>query len=194
MRNFLQIASGIDVTPLAMELARQPELWNVYAERLTVPGSPHRETDDIWLRYKDRTENAATGAYGNFADPHEAIWYPGFYKLPSARKLIFDLCARVESERLGGVLIYRVPAGKQIYVHEDKGWHPEYFDKFNIAVQSQPGCAFYYPEQGEAMKQVTGDVHWFRNTIPHGVVNESSDDQIILTVCVRTHASGSKEK
>ncbi|HTD89237.1 MAG TPA: hypothetical protein VK663_01125 [Burkholderiales bacterium] len=192
--NFLKISSGIDVMPLAMELARQPELWNQITTRLAFAGSPHRESDDIWMRYKDQSANIASGDFSDFADEHDPIWYPAFYKLPSSAKFIFDLMAYVKAERLGGVIIYRVQPGKQIYLHADQGWHPEYYDKFNLAIQSQPGCAFYYPDQGEAMEQVTGDMHWFRNTVRHGVINKSDHDQIIMTVCVRTHASGSKEK
>lgn len=186
MKNFMQIASGIDVMPLALEIKRQPHLWDRDMERLSVHG-PHRETQDIWLRYKDKRENTQSKNWDNFADPHDPIWYPAFYELPSARKLIFDLMARVQGERLGGVLIYRVPPGKQIYVHTDTGWHPEYYEKFNFSIQSQPGCAFYYPEDDEVMTSNTGDVYWFRNTIPHGVRNASAEDQIIMTVCIKTH-------
>lgn len=181
--NFLRIGS-FDPVPLALELQRHPELWNQHPARLS-PKGPHYQTDDIWLRYKDQTENVASGDWSDFADLHVPVWYPAIQVLPSARKLLFDLMARVEGEWLGGVLIYRVPPGKEILPHTDRGWHPEYFDKFNFAIQSQKGCSFYYPQHGEAMQSVTGDVHWFRNTVPHGVKNDSDDDQIILTVCVK---------
>ena len=70
-------------------------------------------------------------------------------------------------------------------VHTDTGWHAEYFEKFNINIQSQAGCEFYYPMHNEAMTSNTGDIYWFRNTVPHGVRNNSDKDQIILTVCVK---------
>lgn len=185
MKNFLRIGS-VDVGPLMLELQRQPELWNRDPERLW-KGSPHDQTDDIWLRFGAKAELATKG----FKDDHTSVWYPAFYALPSARKLIFELMARVEGERLCGVLIYRVPAGKEIRVHTDAGaWHADSTEKFNFSLQSQPGCAFYYPEDGEAMTSNTGDVYWFRNTVPHGVRNESAEDQIIMTVCIQTHALG----
>ena len=111
-RNFELLAKNVDVLPLLLELQRQPELWNRNDARLSEHG-PHYQTDDIWLCYKDESENKETGDYSNFGDRHDPIWYPAYYALPAARPLIFALMARVEGERLGGVLIYRVPPGKE---------------------------------------------------------------------------------
>lgn len=186
-KNFLKIAQGVDVGPLALEIARQPGLWNQHMRRLTIDGSPHRETDDIWLRYKESASNEKSGDWTSFYAEHDPVWYDGYYALPAARKLIFDLMARVEGERLGGIIIYRVPAGKQIYVHTDEAWHAQYYEKFNFSIKSQPGCVFYYPKNDEGMESNTGDVFWFKNTVPHGVLNQSKEDQIIMTVCIKTH-------
>lgn len=184
--NFLQIGSGLDVMPLLYQVQSQPGLWNRNLARLAGPQSPHRETSDIWLRYKDEAENVESGDYSNFGDPHDPIWYPAFYALPAARSLIFGLMAAVEGERLGGVLLYNVPAHKQIYTHTDQGWHVQYYDKFNICLQSNPRAGFCYSD-GSAMVAQPGDVHFFRNDIPHWVMNEGDADHIILTVCIRTH-------
>lgn len=184
MKNFLKIAQGVDVMPLLLELHRQPHLWDRNPARLSENG-PHRETHDIWIRYKDETENKASNDYRNFGDPHDGSWYPAYYALPSLRQMIFTLMARVEGERLGGVLLYTIPPGKQIYPHTDTGWHVDYYDKFNICLQSNPKAAFYYED--EAMFANPGDVHRFRNDVEHWVKNEGIEDHIVLTVCIRTH-------
>lgn len=184
MRNHLKIASGVDVMPLMLELHKQPELWDRNKARLSERG-PHHQTHDIWLRYKDETENAVSGNYANFGDPHDGVWYPAFYELPSSRKLIFDLMAKVEGERLGGVLLYSIPPGKEIFPHTDVGWHVEYFEKFNICLQSNPKAVFFYA--GDGMLAEQGDVHWFRNDVPHWVKNEGETEHIVLTVCIHTH-------
>lgn len=186
MKNYLQIGSGVDVMPLVTELHRQPHLWNRNDVRLSKAG-PHWQTDDIWLRYKDESENKKSGDYRNFSDPHDGVWYPAYYALPSARSMIFDLMRRVEGERIGGIFIYRVAPGKKIFPHIDTGWHVNYFDKFNICLQSNPQAAFVYDEDGEAMVQRPGDVHRFVNTRTHSVVNDGSDDHIVMTVCIRVH-------
>ena len=90
----------------------------------------------------------------------------------------------VFGERLGGVLLYKIPPGKQIYPHTDMGWHVDYYEKFNVCLKTNPETAFYY--HGEEMKVKEGDVHFFRNDIPHWVKNEGLTDHIVLTVCIKT--------
>ena len=182
--NFQQMAAGLDVRPLMAQLRAHPELWDQDPERLSTRG-PHYQTHDIWLRYKEKASNIASGDWSNFSDEHIPIWYPASKVLTAAMPLVFDLMAAVKGEMLGAVLIYSVPAGKEILPHTDMGWHPNYFEKYNISLQSQDGCAFYYPETGESMESKTGDLFWFCNTVPHGVRNISDREQLILTVCIK---------
>lgn len=182
MKNFLKIAGGADVLPLLLEVQRQPELWDKNPCRLSKRG-PHHETQDMFLRYKDETEHVNNADWKHFADAHFGEWNKTIDHLPSARKLIFDLMHRVQGEILGGVFLYKIQPGKQIYPHIDKGWHAEFYDKFNICLQSNPNAAFHY--DGEKMVQQAGDVHLFQNNVNHWVVNEGDDDHIILTVCIR---------
>lgn len=184
MSKFLKIAEGVDVLPLLMQLHRKPDLWDRNKARLHDNG-PHRETHDIWLRYKDETENKESGDYSNFASPHDPIWYPAFYVLPASRDLIFSLMARVGGERLGGILLYSVPPGKRIYPHVDEGWIVDYYDRFNICLQSNPLAKFCYEDEVMVARQ--GEVHRFVNNVNHWVTNEGDNDHIILTVCIRTH-------
>ena len=186
MKHFLQMGSGLDVGPLALELQRQPELWNRNPIRL-LPTGPHYETDDIWLRYKDEAENIASGNWSNFGDLHYPIWYPAYYALPSSRRFIFDLMTRVEGESLGGILIYRVPPGAKIHEHTDTGWHAETHDKFNITIASNPRAALVWPKDNEVCVARPGDVHWFRNTVPHAVLNEGDTDHIVMVISIITH-------
>lgn len=186
MKSYLKIAYGIDVTPLAIELFSHPELWNKDPERLRRNG-PHYESDDIWIRYRDKTEFVNSGDWSDFNTEHDGVWYPAFYELPSCRKLIFDLMARVQGERLGGIFLWRVRPGKRIYPHKDFGWHVDYYDKFNICIQGQEGAAFVFQENNEEIIANTGDVHAFVNTEMHEIINNSNEDYIVLCVCIRTH-------
>lgn len=182
MNNFMKFASGTDVAPLLLEVQRQPHLWNKNPCRLSKLG-PHHETQDMFLRYKDETENIQSGDWSNFSNPHIAEWNQTINFLPSARKLIFELMAATSGEMLGGVFIYKVQPGKQIFKHTDKGWHPDFYDKFNICLQSNPDAKFCY--DGEHMVQEPGDIHLFQNNVDHHVINEGNDDHIVMTVCIR---------
>lgn len=183
MKNFLQIASGVDVMPLLLEIQRQPDLWNRNPCRLGKI-APHHETQDIILRYKDdRPGMADFNEWKKFSDEHIPDWYQVIDYLPSARKIIFDVMARVNGEILGGVFLYKLQPGAKIYPHKDWGWHPEFYDKFNVCLSSNPDVAFCYDD--ERMIQRPGDVHHFRNDAMHCVINNGDTDHIVLTVCVR---------
>lgn len=182
MPNFEKIAGGANTKPLLKEILTQPELWNKNPCRLSKAG-PHHEIQDMFLRYKDETENIQSNNWSNFGDAHIPDWNKTIDFLPSAKKLIFDLMNFVHGEMLGGVFLYKVEPGKQIYPHVDKAWHPEFFDKFNICLQSNKDAAFCYA--GERMIQKQGDVHFFQNNVEHWVVNEGKTDHIILTICIR---------
>jgi hypothetical protein len=184
MRNYLKIAQGVDVTPLALELHQHPELWNQNTERLH-PSGPHADSDDIWIRMNDRHESDAAGNWEHFNDRHESIWYPGFYALPSIRKIVFDLARRVEAEQIGDIMIWRLKPGQRLLPHTDKSWHVGFYDKFNVCISSAPGCSFVYAD--ERMEDRPGEVHRFINTVDHHAVNTSSEDYIVMVVCLRVH-------
>jgi hypothetical protein len=184
VKNFKLIISNANVAGLALELQRQPDLWNRNPSRLGSKG-PHRETDDIFLRYKDDRPCIETDDWTRFSDPHIPMWYSSIDRLPSAQPLIFQLASMVRAEMIGGVFIYRMTPGSRIYPHKDPGWHPSYYDKFNICIESNERAVFHYPDDQEAMVQKSGDVHWFRNDTLHEVLNKGETDHIVMTVCLR---------
>lgn len=181
MKYFAPIGQA-DTTPLLLDLQRQPFLWDKNPCRLSKHG-PHHETQDIFIRYKDERPHIASGDWSSICDEHIPSWYQTSDLLPGARSIALDLMARVRGEMLGGVFIYKVEPGKRIHSHTDKGWHPSFYEKFNVCLQSNDRASFNY--DGEKLLQKAGDVHWFRNDVPHDVTNEGDDDHVILTVCIR---------
>ncbi len=181
MRNYVCVGGGVDVVPVLLELARQPELWDQNALRTAHPQSPHTQVNDIWLRFNELPE---PGQEHLIVDKHESVWYPAADKLPAARDLLHLLMARVKGIRLGRSIITRLAPGKKIDAHEDGGSHAAYYDRFHIVLQSGPGCLFRTGDETVQMR--TGEVWWFDNSIEHEVINNSSDDRIHLIVDIRT--------
>ena len=97
MKIIQRIGQGVNVQPLLWALMANPQLWNEHSARTKPKDSPHREVDDIWVRY---AEGGITG------EPHESIWYSSADMLP-VREIVFPLMAMLDGERLGGVLITR---------------------------------------------------------------------------------------
>lgn len=178
-----------DVARLAWELEQHPELWNDFDLRTNHPESPHRELDDIFVRYNAREH--FTGDRHAFNEPHDAVWWSSEDALPAVKPIVFDLMRHVEGERLGMVLITRIPAGKQCYPHIDVGWHARHFDKYAVQIASAPGQAFHV--ETSQLSAAPGECYRFNNSRTHHVVNDSDSDRITLIVCVRTRFTGEQQ-
>jgi hypothetical protein len=168
-----KVGTGMKVEPLYWALQAHPELWNQTPDRTKPPESPHHDLSDIYIRYgKDPLDY----------EPHESVWYPAADVLP-VKELIFQLMHDVRGERLGGVLITKIPAGKMCKPHRDGGWHAGYYEKFGIQIQSAPGQEFCF--DGEALETQPGDVFWFDNAHTHWVTNPTPVDRITLIVTLK---------
>lgn len=184
MNNVLHLASNINVLPTLLELKNNPQLWNQYTCRTYFEGSPHQGIDDIWVRYNDFANWDPVNPH-EFNQPHESIWYPAADKLPSIKILAHEIMYLVKGERLGGILITRIPPGGISKPHVDLGWHAEYYDKYALQLESHPQQAFCFEEGCFSARP--GDLYWFNNQALHWVPNESPVDRITLIFCIRTN-------
>lgn len=168
------LAEGVNVAPMLWALQSHPELWDTHKARTEDPTSPHHGLSDIWARYAAEGEDP-TG-------PHESVWYPCANLIP-VRELVYPLMSQYGGTRLGGVLITKIPAGKECKPHTDPGWHARYYEKFAIQIQSAPGQAFCF--EGESLETRPGDVFWFDNAFTHWVTNPTPYDRITLIACIQ---------
>jgi hypothetical protein len=184
MKYFQQLAAGINVTPLANALQRQPGLWDANPIRTKHPGTAHSQVSDILVRFNDLEEFLRTGDPTTITDDREAIAYPAWDKLPQLRPIIFDLMRTVEATRLGRVIITKLPPGKEITPHEDQGAPAEWYDRYQLALQSLPGAQFHIGD--ETVEFRTGDMWLINNRVTHSVVNNSRDDRIVCIIDLRS--------
>lgn len=171
-----KLCSGIPIEPVQRALALHPELWNEHRQRTSRADSPHRDISDIFVRY---------AADPNMQGPHDSVWYP-CADMIHVKPLVYDLMRFVEGDRLGGVLITKIPAGKSVLPHIDKGWHAETYRKFCIQIDSVPGQQFVVED--EALESEPGDLYEFRNEYLHHVTNPTESDRISMIVCIQTEA------
>lgn len=161
----------------AAELVAAESLWNRHDARTSSPLSPHRELDDLWLRW------APPGV--DTSREHPLVWYPEIQeRLPAAVELVVAALSHFGFTSLGAVLATRIPAGKQCYPHADGGWHAENHQKFAIQIAADLSQEFCF--HGESLRTVPGDVFWFDNAHEHWVTNPSGIDRITLIVCGKT--------
>lgn len=188
MKNMMHVASGIDVAPLVLAIKRQPWLWNQYSVRREQYNSPHGKLSDIWVRYNAWENYNEEEGRERFNDEHDSVWYPAYDALPEVSPIVFGLMASLQGERLGGVLITKIPPGGICEPHIDTGWHAEYYDKYAVQLESHPLQAFHF--EGESFSARPGDVYWFDNSQTHWVTNESDFDRMTMIVCIRSRRGG----
>jgi len=132
-RYFNKLTDAMNVLPLQLAVRRMPGLFGKYKDRC-IGDSPHRESEDLWIRYNKREEvdkhDQPLTADHPANEWHRSVWYPAYYQLPQLRPIIFDLMAFVEGEELGTVLMVKLEPGKTIYTHCDGGWAAGYYEKY----------------------------------------------------------------
>ena len=178
--DFTKIADDLDVKPAIAELIENYHLFGEFNARKEAPNSPHADMTDIWVRYGDVSDMIESGDYSKIAEEHDSIWLKD---LPEIKKLCFKIMSLVDGERLGGVLITKLPINGIIKEHSDSGWHAEYYDKFFVPIINEPGCIFGF-NQGDILA-TAGEVWQFDNSKPHWVVNHSDCERIAMIVCIK---------
>ena len=179
MRNFLCLASGIDVTPVLRELATQPELWDQNTLRTNHANTAHKEVSDVWLWFNEVPDDA-----GAVINDIQTQPYPAWARVPALRQLVLDLIRRVDGVQLGRVIVTKLPPGGVISPHVDSGAPAAFYTRYQIALQSLPGAVFRC--ENEEVNFRSGDVWWVNNRVEHSVVNNSADDRIVCIVDIRS--------
>ena len=187
MRNFELVARDIDVLPLIVALRARPSLWNAHDFRTTYTGTPHRDVDDVLLRFSAPPKTADPGRLGDVLEDMEPVAYPAWRELPQVRPIVFDLMRRVEALSLGRVIITRLRPGGRIAPHADvDGEYCTREDgmRFHVVLQGLPGSLYHCGD--ETISMLTGTAWWFQHREVHAVENNSADDRVHLLVDVRT--------
>ena len=175
MEKIKLISQGANVAPIYWAILNHPELWNQNNARTKDKTSPHYDLDDIWPRFGE-FEYAKNGL------PHDSKWYESADIL-GIKPFVYDLFRAVEGVELGGVLITRIPAGKECKPHQDPGWHAKRYEKFGVQITSAPGQKFCF--DNAELETKPGDVFWFDNQYTHWVTNPTPYDRITMIVCIR---------
>lgn len=191
-QDFNLVDTGFDTKPYLDQLLAAPELWDSRSFRkVTRYGgqlSPHRESNDIWVRHQNYD---AMGAYDTEAGresimkPAVSEWYPESLKLPAAKDMAEKVCQRLSAIQMGGHYVIKLGPGKKVYPHSDFSWHSTYYNKYMVILKTQPGVVFGWNRSGYLIPE-TGDLWNFENDTDHWVSNDSDEDMLIATFSVRT--------
>lgn len=154
------------------ELREHTELWKQITARQTTPGSPHHDTEAIFLRWcESQTVHAA------FTDL-AAVDYPARSSLPACSRMIDELSSVLGVVELGRVMVVNLLPGGHIDPHIDEGAYADHYQRFHLSMTSEGGNHFRCGD--EHMHMRPGEVWWFDHKQTHEVWNRSDSGRIHL--------------
>jgi GNAT superfamily N-acetyltransferase/quercetin dioxygenase-like cupin family protein len=173
MTNFNRLLTDLDVGPLLNAIESRPQLWDEITVRQEAPGSPHHDTQCIWLRGP-----SVIDLHTVFNDT-EAHDYPAMDALATeVTALVSPILQAWGVKTLGRVMIVSLAPGGAIDAHEDQGRYAKSFSRFHLVLASKPGNTFTC--DGETVHMATGELWWFNHRGEHSVVNDSDEPRIHL--------------
>lgn len=176
MQNFELLSSGLDVAPLNEVLKRQPELFDEITGRQDYPGSAHKDTKCIFLRWCRGLDISA--AFTEIP----AFDFPAIAKLKEAHELINYAVHRVGGKELGRILVAKLQGVGRIQPHVDEGLYADHYERFHVVLDSE---ASFFRCGSEITEMKPGELWWFNHKVEHQVWNASLKDRLHLIIdCV----------
>ena len=183
MRNFQKLYSNIEITPLLNTINRNPELWNQQTFRTQSKDSTMHEVDDIIIRFGDVSGLTSDDPklYDVFQNDVDPQWNSNILALHPVKDIIRDLMNKLNAYSVGRCLISRMKPGSQIKEHDDtigRYVNQPTLMRCHVVLKGEAGNITYCGDEEVCMK--TGEVWWFNTRLKHKVINNSSDDRIML--------------
>lgn len=171
MHNFRRLLTDLDVGPMLDALDARPQLWKEITVRQEAPGSPHHDTEAIWLR--GPREITLDSVFNEL----QAVDYLSMHELAEAvYPLVAPILRQLGSTVLGRVMIVKLKPGGYIDPHEDQGRYAKAYSRFHLVLSSDPGNTFTC--DGESVHMAPGELWWFNHRGQHSVRNDSATDRI----------------
>lgn len=175
------IAKNINVFPLLRALEQHPALWDQITARQKYPGSAHRDTKCIFVRWcPTPTMDAAFSEIPAVEYPDAAALAPAWEEAVGACMLSIAYVSDADDLRqacpeIGRVIVTNLQKGGMITPHVDEGAYADHYDRFHLVLRSLPGNQFNvgpYSFIGQP-----GELWWFNHKFEHSVVNDSDADR-----------------
>jgi len=179
MKPINKLDISFDVTKLK-EFLLNSDMFGELTMRSDGEDSPHKEMTDIWVRYKDPKPHFKSGDWSEFVAAHESVWLKD---IPEVKNVCKELMSYLSGEKLGGVLITKLPPKGEIKPHFDEGWHAKEYDKYYLPILNEKGATFNFDCCSVDPKE--GDIYAFRNDKTHWVNNNSNSDRIAMIICIK---------
>lgn len=177
LRHFKLVRTAMDTGAILAELEQHAPLWLAQTGRQH-KAPPQRDTHAIPLR--GLRVSRIRGRRRR--DVHESRYTSISKEFPATVALLEQLAAELNGE-LGRVRLARLPRGKTVRPHADRGTYYRERDRYHLVVASTDGSTL--ESGGEQVLAREGELWWFDNDAIHAARNNSSEDRIHLIFDLR---------
>ena len=168
--NFKRIAHGLNVEPLLKLLDAKPELWQQIKHRQHFTGTPHKDTESIYVRGPLKMT------------PYYVMYDIGSYDYPSMEylksalvPLMSPILDKLEVQEMGRLIIVNLKPGGHVIKHNDQGTYADYYSRFHLVLRSNQHC---FQTCGNQLQRFeAGDVWWFNHKKDHTADNVGTTDR-----------------
>lgn len=177
--SFECLTSDLDVRPLLRSIETHSSLWQQITARQTTPGTPHVDTQTIFLRWS--ADQSVLAAFNDL----ESVDYPALMALPEARSLFAQAVESARATHLARAIIVSLKPGGRITPHADEGAYADHYERFHLVLQSDHGNLFHVAEPDNPHIYTTaemqpGQLWWFNHKRTHWVENYSNRERVHL--------------
>ena len=170
MKHFRCIRHDVDPAPFLAEIAGVDAAWDMATGRQDKI-AVQREAQAIPLR--GLRKSAIAGRKRR--DVHESRWTSGSAAYPVARAFLVEIAEALDSE-LSRAKIVRLPAGRRVHPHVDRGEYYRLRDRYHLVLKSSAGSWLKAAEEEVRMRE--GELWWFDNDRMHEAFNDGEEDRI----------------
>jgi hypothetical protein len=173
------IAQGYPVDALCKELHTNFNEFDRYTFRQKT--EVNADTETIFLRYQPLSQMYQY-VYNETHDPRvlECVPTDSSDKFPLAMQVAQNFAHSFKADRIGRVMLVRLPPGGHVKTHTDTGYYADYYTRFILPLQADHGNWFRVLE--DIVWMPSGDVWTFRYQEEHEAKNESKRDRLTLFV------------
>ena len=172
MQNFRRLKHGCDPAPLIAELEGLEGIW---AEQTGRRSAVEVQKEALAVPLRGLVKSAQGGRPRR--DVHESRWTSGSHRLPLFQEFLKQVAAE-EDGVLGRAKIVRLPAGRQVCPHSDRGEYYKVRDRYHFVLKSTHGS--WLKAGDEEVRMQEGELWWFDNKAAHEARNDGQADRIHL--------------
>lgn len=172
MEHFRLIRDDIDIEPVRQELAARDAAWLAQTGRQaravaqqhtqSIPLRGLRRSRTLGRRRRDVLESRDTSLVAEF--PHT--------------RALLDRLAQELGGPLGRAKLARLPPGRTVLPHVDRGEYYLAHDRYHLVITSPHGSVL--SAGGETARLAEGELWWFDNKALHHAANPSPDHRVHL--------------